>query len=681
VEVQGVLVLTEALLYSSLIALTTKVFEYSEEFKDFCGKHQLDFSNINQPQLQSFIFLLKKGWIDSLTSTFAAPDELAKYAAYAFSQNLITREQNHSLLELCEIKNAFQDVSILKFFDEDGEEFEKDALTILAPDFLSFDQIEKFKDELKKKPESERCYYTFKIPKSSISNDIQGLLDIAQQANIIAIQNPANIKRFDSEFDTPANEDYLLATYFCPGARDALTKALYGEHAKAAYAKLGKFNINDMDRSIRKYGRYLATYYPGISSGDNFHGVEARCFFLALHDEIHRRLISSIPNPIYEAYLHAIDIVRAKIGIPLPAETDKLWTKELWDGTDLEVGIFLGIYSLGLENPTLMTENFEKLLNAKIYTQNRPINLFYASALSDTTWLLLIDMKLNPSYWNNKNILPALSAANDFCQLYSCINTYFHDLEKISSPEKQVAYIKCKYFNLPDISKEAEVKFVKKKGHLQVEVDGKPILIDKNVITKYFGLEYLIQADVNAIAKIDLASESLLQSLRNFDFEIYYLLNTKKINIDDIFGDPTLTQPKFVAEVINNLKSHYDVKLEHILKVRVPLIAYLFKKEILSFDELTTLSDTMIDVIAHPIMISLIENNKVSIAALNNLSEETKGKLRLCKTADNIFIILNQALFANAPGQQGLFGDAPLSAQSTQPQNIPSSGLDTPKKQ
>ncbi len=479
-------------------SIDTSIFS---DYADFCGNHQLNFDSINEQKVEQLVTAVSQGVpYPRLLDIFANDvtilerikrlfngiankfpfyklrdimtndvDQLALSAIYAFSKGKITREQTGTLLEFCEIRMAFgNDVVVGNLLDPNETAFAEHPEFGGAYCFLN----QTFLAELRKKPASECYAYLIKIPREDVNT--LNLLALAEKAGLLHMHKKESAEGVD-----------FYITYFSLGARDALAKARFGEHAKKLYPRLGIFSIYDIQRSIKNYGRYAATYCPGISSGDNFHQVLARLFYLLLHDEIHRTLISSIPNPLYAALLYAIDVVCEKTGIKM--------AKDIWDNIDMEIRIFIDNYP-DISDDICLNENFSRLLNANIATQFTPINLFKASPLCDTTWLILIDMILNPNKWDAW-IHPHLFI-HAYQDMIDLIKRHQAALRQETSPARQVAYIKSKYFNIPEPAPDDDVQFVKNKkvhGSVQVNVNHSPILANKNDAKLYYGYEYLIQ--------------------------------------------------------------------------------------------------------------------------------------------------------------------------------------------
>ena len=458
------------------------------DFDDFCGKHILNFDSINHQIVDGIVMMLETGasYSDILEWGGNSTDQLVHSACYAFSKGRLTREQMATLLELREIRNGFSMVQEHRLLDNHKQPFEQ-ALQLLTS-VLSRAEQETFLTLLTSKPQSEWCYFTFTIDPIELQNPkINALLEIAVNTHVIFNSTATLIQRHEfseAKEDESSGQPKQNITILSVGCRDALNRSRYGEHAKALFPRIGVFTKDDIEFSMRNRGRYSAVSYPGIENSTQFHSVEARPFYLAVHDEIHRYFISTIPNKIYDALLYSVDVVRENIALPASPESSKTWSKGIWDCIDMEVSTFVG-YTQDQRNNTsleLINQDFIALLSARIFSTNRVGGLFAPSPYIDTTWLLLIDMILNPEAWYKRSIDPTLFPINSmYKQMYDFIVSNKYRIDTTHSSATQVAILKSKYFDLP-CSLENEMVFKKcKKNYLQVMVENIPIKLGKSV--------------------------------------------------------------------------------------------------------------------------------------------------------------------------------------------------------
>lgn len=480
------------------------------EYFDFCGQYKPDFSNINQ---DIFSLLNDPEHINAFydrTLTFlmrhvGSMDDCMPYMLYAFSKGIINREQMASILEYKEIMKTFEMVEMHPMFNE-SKEF-TDHFKKTLSNFISFPQHDKFKILIQEKPLSEQFYYTFnKLNDINEDPRIEGLLELASNYRVMYKSPQPSITRHGyPEAQTIRNDetesDRTSSTFvlFSISGRQAFFQTEYGVHYKQIYPRLGNFTIEEMDDSIRRFGRYYAVSYPGIVDATSFHNVTAKPLYLSWHDNFHCALVSTIPNSIYTAGLKAIDVVREKTKIK--------WSKEIWEFLDMEVGLFGQLSRAERDQLSVVkiTKSFFDFLNHPILTENRTNGLFTGSPYVDTTWLLLIDMVENYSSWCESNIDPSLlEPSSVYHQLYHFVKEQYHAI-KDKTPAEQVAIIKSSYLNLTD-SLDGNIVFIrsKKSRYLQVVIDNKPLGIDKFsflvMYDKLPGFESLAQNNLSLLS-------------------------------------------------------------------------------------------------------------------------------------------------------------------------------------
>lgn len=265
---------------------------------------------------------------------------------------------------------------------------------------------------------------------------------------------------------------------------------------------MDEFSIDVIANSIEKNGRYLSVDYPGIPTAKSFHSLESNPTYLGLHDEVHRQFISTIPNPIYSAFIASIKMVKEITGFK--------WSRELWDAMDMEVGDFLNFRSERYQQYDVLdvgryTRDYIKLLNANVYSQNKSAGLFTASPYIDTTWLLLIDMVQSPDKWTAWKIdFNSLSHNNAYRILYSFTLDNKEKLTEDRAPAEQVVLLKSAWFalNFPDMK---DVRFIKeeiaeKPRHIQVKIGGDVVVKDKNEALKIY--DAILNANANQLVKM-----------------------------------------------------------------------------------------------------------------------------------------------------------------------------------
>lgn len=645
----------------------------TSDFEDFCGDIELKF-DLDSLLVDDFVDSISKGmsYPELLAKLDNNVDELAKIAVFSFSQGLISREQASSILEFRAMKNYFPAVTTSSFFDEGGQLTSKAAS--LLPRFMSSEDQIKFLEILKTKPLSESCFFVVTIPDEDLQNPgIAGLLGLAAQMKIITKSPLPTIKRFGFEEakTKKAKKNTTFVASLSVGARDALTKAIYGEHAKGLLPRLGSFTKDDIYRSMMNNCRYSATSYPGISDTDSFHQVTASPFYLTLHDEVHRRLISTIPNPSYDSLLYAIDIVREKTGLH--------WSREIWNCLDMEIGEFLNETSYLRDNstPEVMTQSFVKLLSANILTQDKPVWLFTDSAFCDTTWLLMVDIALNSETWKERSIDPHLFPKDsEYFKMFQFIEMHKAELEQVTSPAKQIAWIKSKYFDLPYVETDEYTFRKSKDNYISLLHDDKPILLSKNETIlvssgiKGLDLEGVINFIVDNQSRIPFSQEeklNLLDLVKKEIVSIYALLlastkiqylkepsmlqliTNRKISMIQLSSlsnyQVHMIEKRGLASLVNDEKLSIEQIItlpDHILQDE--LVVALFKNDKLSFNQLIELSPIKLKLLSDKIIFQLVNSDKITIEQLEKLSDQ---EVDFLKSKELISLIESEKLTAD----------------------------------
>ncbi|KTC92244.1 hypothetical protein [Legionella cincinnatiensis] len=382
-------------------------------------------------------------------------DKIARCAAYAFSKSSITTEQFSSLLELRTIIKEGTFYECIDFFDE-NQKLTPKSQRFLA-NFLSKDELEVFVDLLKSKPSSEHYFYSITLDISAQNNQrLKQLLKFARFHRLIHFE--------DEKLDIANN---IVINGFSAGARDALLKTFYGEHTKEEFPLPGTISINEIDAFVHRRIRPMAVSYPGIANPSSFHGIEASVYYLTLHDQIHRVLMSSIPNHTFYSFLHAIDVVRKLTGMQ--------WSKEIWHSLDMD---FIRYPHMSKEerdkkSPEFICNELLQILSQGISSEeNRAIGLFTPFGSNDTMWLLMIHFCFNREEWKNQfSIDPALfNPKSEYMDYYRFVLKHQGELIGKTLTE-QIVYIKSAWLQQPIPQGKAEFKKDSER-FIQIALDG-----------------------------------------------------------------------------------------------------------------------------------------------------------------------------------------------------------------
>ncbi|STX28084.1 Uncharacterised protein [Legionella beliardensis] len=608
---------------STSIQEITKFILNEHEINDFFKSHRPTFETIDEEKAKGLVSMLAEGHSYStiLRDHFDDDlDQLAKSAAYAFSIGAINREQVSSILEFREMQlglagSTFTAVNSFDFFDANNELTSKAA--DILPHFLSSEDKDKFLALLKDKPRSEQCFYIVKIPAiSRQSIGIRGLLELGHELKIIKKSRTpviqANYEGIESDEQYAQDkEDVVTVTIFSVGARDALTKAIYGEHAKSIFPSLGKFSIDDIKNSIRSHGRYAAVSYPGVEDTISFHLILARVFYSGMHDEAHRRLISSIPNPAYKALIAAVDVIRS--------QTDIEWSKDIWDTIDMEVGEFLTETQAyrNQTSPDAITSMFARLLNARVFTQDRPMGLLTDSPLIETTWLLMLDIVLNKEKWQalsiDANFFPE---ASFYKKIIDFIEANKQVIVHESSPAKQVAMLMARYFNLPTTALD-NIKFEKQERYVQLVKDDKPFFIPKSL-----ALALSNMGDYQAI---------FIAQIRKGDLHFSEMSNeqwqrlSKRIQLNQKINPNLNTLLAVNGLKIKDILDFTDEKFEFLISNR---IINLLEKDRITIQEFKALNTKDSEHLAIKGVYKLFKNNKITYQEFKELTDKDCERLK-----------------------------------------------------
>lgn len=453
----------------------------AQAFQDFIGDTHPVVQQIAPRKLQTFVDTLKKGNLNAI------PIDSAECAYIAYERNLITPEQTATLLERLSMRDCFDaKVVALPISAKEKDPDIKRILTFFLRE--KEETLPHFHSLAAELPASERIFLkvTIDTPKylDEPNNKLSHFISIIVGLKVLYVDT-ANGK----------------TTFVVPsvGIRDTIVKTMYGDHAKKLFPRLGEFSINDIAEGIRKHGRYSASYFPGVKNAALFHDISAHPFFQILHDEAHRVAVSSIPNPVYDAYLAAIDLIIK--------ETRVQWSKEIWNGIDLDVADFLTLTTEERDatTPEAITKNFCRLLAARVGSRPEETALFTPSAHIDTTWLLLLDLYFNPKKWELYSI-DAHYLDHDYATLYAFIKDNKELLENKNSIER-VAILKAKYLGiwLPEYK---EMRFEKTtNNYIQIVIDKKPIGCKKATYFKFKALIEELGSDQDLLDGLDQLSQ------------------------------------------------------------------------------------------------------------------------------------------------------------------------------
>lgn len=490
------------------------------DFDDFRGNHQLDFTQLDQAKATSLLPLFQHSTPQgSMLDLYEGNhDDLCRATVYLYSQDKITHDQAVVVLEWVAIHKSAIPAKTYHLFDESGE-LNSQIYKVMLSRGVNKDILTKFINLAKLLPASDQCYYRI-----NLSNQ-----DAATNSSSPFVNLLTTVKVF---FQTETKDDFFVLS---ASSRNMFTKALYGHHAKLLTHRLGMFDINDIERSVRRYSRYSAIYYPDTPYPPSFHGIVAAIFFVMMHDEAHRQSISSINNRVYAALIAAIDMVREKTGIK--------WSKEIWNSFDVE---FLGMVYVTNEirNPTnslQYTFSFIDLISGLIASTQTPFGLFTPSPLNDTAWLLVIDLLVEPAdKWMQYNINHIAFSYDlfPFHHLYSFVQQHLHDIKKLDSPAKQVVYIKQQYFMLGDL-KDGEYAFqLDDKRCINATHNGVSLVLSKhhamNLIHRSPNTHREAAKYSDELIMAALLSELSADILENLNDKLLYLFLLKLLTQEDL---------------------------------------------------------------------------------------------------------------------------------------------------
>ena len=437
------------------------------EFQDFIGHHKfsLSFPDLNKVgELASALSSNTHSYPALLALFDGNVDDLVRAALDIFSRGKLSPQAMVTLLDFRAIHNGFNAAPVVPLLNTELN------LTHEAHQFLGSQLDSKQKRQLESVlrtfPQHECCLLLF--PSQSQNEILELFLQFAYRAKIL-FKNPTDASQY---------------AWGSASVRDAVLRLLHGDKVKQSFPRLGRLSIKDIEHSVRRHGRYCFQSFPGIEDTTQFHGLTAAPFFVTVHDQLHRALISSLENVIFDGLIRAIDVVREKTGME--------WSKEIWDALEMELDIFLDSHDepFSHSTPSKKMDAFCLALNGKVASEKRPIGLFSADASIDTTWILMIDFALNRTTWAAQGLDPEdIHTRNPYYPLYQAAKMHKDALLALA-PAAQVAWVKNHFFNLPANALTA-CQWVKTASrHLQVEIGGKPLGYAKASIMQAYQIRY-----------------------------------------------------------------------------------------------------------------------------------------------------------------------------------------------
>ncbi len=637
---------------------------HSPEFIAFFGTYEPDFSSVHPEKVEQLLQIFNAGLTDEAIQQFkllfsedgslkSALDPMVIHAAYAFSKQRLTPHQLANLLELRVLLLEFDVVKIIPLLNHDADSFTEDERRILADNFVTAN-LDKFYSLLKNKPASERCLYVVE-EKSADDKKFEKIEKLLTYANNLRIISQKKYR--DLSLEEKANPT-INFTYPCMGVRDALTELRFGVHKKSAFPRVGPLTKEDIEASVRKMGRYVAEDYPGAPREKIFHGIEIALSgftYLMLHDELHRQIASSIPILTYVEFIAAIDLIRKKTGF--------VWSREVWDGFDMELTVFLDEPSDTRDkvDEKHCTENFLKIVSAIVASESRKIGLFTPSPYIETTWLLLIDFFENEKSWRALFINPAyFPEDHPYHEIYQFILNNKTMISACQTPAAKVGRLMNAYFSAAEEKSSSEDQdenifcFKVKERYIQL-MEGKDIIL----LPKKTILEHDIFLGGFKVPK---------QVAKRLTSETLELLNSSHI-LRKLVEDGILTYEQLVQLPYEKLSAIDD---------SFYIVRHLESGK-LTFEKLKEISIDKLRLIDNFIIVGYIERGVFSFDQLIQFSEK---KLELLGTPDieRMFDegILTSEKFINFPEERlsYLVNQRKISAMFVAPTiNIPKIGI------
>lgn len=578
-------------------------------FLDFCGNHKLDFSKVNPHEVSHWIENLNRKGLSMLVMEKdpAMLDKIALHTAYAFSTEQLTSDQVITLLDWRAMMLEFAEVKIVPLLDSFGQ-LTEDAIRFFTFNNIDNKELDQLTTSIKLLPQSEQCF--FSLTDNTDLDSTSNLRTLAEGLKLIhSIVTP--IGRSNQGGHRPQISDGIelppdgivnsqpLVTFITltAGIRTILTQRLFGLDAKSIYPRLGEMGIDDIDRSMRSKGRYIELDFPGIKKTGSFHNIKAKSFYLSLHDELHRQLTSSIPNPCYEALFSAIDVVREKTGIR--------WSKEIWNATDCEVSEFLFLDKAQRNNKSIesVSNQFKRLIDASILSEKRLVGLFSDNPLLETNWILMIDMFFRKDFWLTKGIDPnEFEQSSAHGEIYDFIVRNESLINDKQSPAEQVFIMMNLYLsekgshNVQEYSD--EIRFSKQKGdnYLQLRRNKKLCFISKQGVLEHSKIYCFAIRNNISLSRL---SDKIINVLK--DDKIKSLITDNIISVEQL--------EKLPLKTIEALKE-YNIRK-------------LIRDNLLSIEKLETLSPKTIEGLKDYYISILIQLSKLSVEQLEKLSQKT----------------------------------------------------------
>ena len=396
-------------------------------------------------------------------------DRLAFYAYLACGYKLISITQLATLLEVRAIKNIDPSVTL------EIEKINAETMALTLPTSitryyiadlysdrrLTMDDIDThFVHNLSQQINPDAYCIKFTVPNAVLpaNQRFLGAISLARLVKAISVVAPA--------------ENTTQFSWLSAGARETLTKLVYKEHAKHQQFFHGtgitreKILAGEEERA-----RFAVASVPGIEKVTAFHEIESPEFLVILHDELHRQIISAIPNPIYHATLRLVEQLRIMAGRP--------WSPEIWHLTDMDFALDRLTFGEPIDVKKLnLTELFVNLLSESDL-EGKPLDIFLLSPYCDTSWMILLDMVLHKPEWEKLGIHPEklpepLKEMHDFL--------YDHLEEALPLPV-QLLKLKCEFLQIP--FPEGDIGFSKRAKTpvpIEILVNGQPYPFRKSTL-------------------------------------------------------------------------------------------------------------------------------------------------------------------------------------------------------
>jgi len=443
-------------------------------FSEFIGKQKLRVvDSADRDKTTCLVLALNKGELpkaildQQFTQAEGGADALARCATAAFESGQITQHQVSTLLQLRQITEITSQYQQLPIESKEVSEAETQERFSMMRHFMpEHCDYEDFGIKLKSLPYSEQTYFQITIDTSKIQEPgILNLLEFADKLRVIYFspQWSDELTRLMNPPLKPLHHT-LQFSILSAGALDLATSVRFDKHVAKEQPRLGELKIEDIHESMRMKSRCIAYSHPDVPVQPIFHDIEAPAFYLSLHDQLHRQLSSTIPNPIYKAYQQAIQLVQAKTGVE--------FSKDLRRSIDGEIGVFLDLKQSQheLRDIKILSLGFCEMLSAEVFSTHAPLALFSADEASlDTTLILMIDIYENSSRWLQLGI-DASYFSKVYRDLYQLVSENSNILENKDTATR-VAHLKALKArkSLP----EGQSQFLELDGYLQVQVNGR----------------------------------------------------------------------------------------------------------------------------------------------------------------------------------------------------------------